>query len=224
MQTIAFCESDRYCREVLRKHWPATICYDDVSTLTAERLFQDTRELPDVICGGFPCQDVSLTGYRAGLAGERSGLWKEFARLIREIRPLYALVENTPGLLSLGMDQVLGDLAEIGYDAEWHCLPAALAGARQLRERVFIVATTREMVNATFLPARYVKHASQIGRWETLHRIRSIFDGTSWASEPNVDRVAYGVPDGAHRNSRLGNAVVPAITEMIGRAIMSASL
>jgi DNA (cytosine-5)-methyltransferase 1 len=94
----------------------------------------------DLICGGFPCQDISHAGRRAGIGGERSQLWSEFARLIRHIRPKYALVENTAALTARGLFAVLGDLAEIGYDAEWHCVPACAVGAPHTRERLFILA------------------------------------------------------------------------------------
>lgn len=130
-------EIDGYCRQVLAKHWPDVKRYEDVRTVGAHNL-----EPVDLICGGFPCQDVSVAGKRAGLDGERSGLWFEFARIIRELRPRYALVENVPGLLADGMGRVLGELAEIGYDAEWDCIPAAAVGAPHLRDRVFIVAHT----------------------------------------------------------------------------------
>src|SRR6185437_7712295 len=93
-----------------------------------------------LISGGFPCQDLSYAGRRAGIDGERSGLWREFARIILELRPRYALVENVPGLLSGGLSRVVGDLAEAGYDAEWTCLRAADAGAPHRRERVFRLA------------------------------------------------------------------------------------
>lgn len=131
-----FCETDRHCRSVLARHWPHVPIYEDVRQL-------ESRKIPpvDVICGGFPCQDVSNGGKRAGIReGTRSGLWKEFARCIGESRPRYAIIENVRGLLSCGMEIVLHDLAEIGYDAEWEVLPAAALGAPHHRERVFIVA------------------------------------------------------------------------------------
>lgn len=138
-ETVAFCEIEEYPRRVLAKHWPDVPIYDDVRGLTHEQLQHDGIAV-DVICGGFPCQDISLAGTGAGLAGERSGLWSEFARLIGEVRPRYALVENVAALLGRGLDVVLGDLAALGYDAEWHCIPASYVGARQLRDRVWIVA------------------------------------------------------------------------------------
>ena len=96
---------------------------------------------PDVLCGGFPCQDVSLAGKRKGITeGTRSGLWYEYVRLIEEIRPKYVIAENVPGLLAAGIETVLQELAEIGYDAEWEVLSASAVGAPHRRERVFLVA------------------------------------------------------------------------------------
>src|SRR5208282_3242190 len=95
---------------------------------------------PSILCGGFPCQDISNAGKRAGIDGERSGLWSEFARLIGELRPRYAIMENVAALLGRGLERVLGDLASIGYDAEWHCIPASAVGAPHRRDRVWIVA------------------------------------------------------------------------------------
>lgn len=137
--TVAFCEIEPYCRAVLKKHWPDVPCYDDVRTLTIGRLAADGICV-DVICGGFPCQDISVAGKGAGLAGERSGLWSEYSRLIGELRPRYAIVENVAALLGRGMDTVLGDLASLGYDAEWHCIPASAVGAPHRRDRIWIVA------------------------------------------------------------------------------------
>ena len=139
-RTVAFCEADRFCRRVLRRHWPEVRTYRDVRTLTGDILHRDGLEV-DVICGGFPCQDVSLAGRKAGIdEGARSGLWSEYARLIGELRPRVAIVENVSRLLVDGMGRVLGDLAEVGYDAEWCVLSAAGVGASHLRERVFVVA------------------------------------------------------------------------------------
>jgi DNA (cytosine-5)-methyltransferase 1 len=134
-ETAAFCEIDEFCRRVLAKHWPLVPRYDDVRTLTAQGLGGDWSHV-DVICGGFPCQDISTAGRGAGIAdGTRSGLWAEYARLVGEIRPRYVIVENVSALLGRGMGRVLGDLAEIGYDAEWHVVPASAVGAPHERER-----------------------------------------------------------------------------------------
>ena len=140
MQTVAFCEFEPYCQAVLKRHWPEVPIYDDVRTLSADTLRRDGVWPIDVIAGGFPCQDLSYAGKRAGIEGERSGLWSEFARLIGEVRPRFALMENVPGLLSAGHGRVLGDLAALGYDATWDCIPASAVGAPHRRDRVWIVA------------------------------------------------------------------------------------
>lgn len=142
MRTVAFCECEPYARAVLRKHWPDVPCYDDVRTLTADRLDRDGIGV-DLICGGFPCQDISYAGEGRGLAGERSGLWAHYARLIREVGPRYVIVENVAALLTRGLGDVLGELAEIGYDTEWHCIPAAAVGAPHRRDRIWIIAYPR---------------------------------------------------------------------------------
>lgn len=137
--TVAFCEIDPFCRRVLAKHWPGVPIYEDVRELTADRLRADGIAV-DVICGGFPCQDISVAGKGAGLAGERSGLWFEYARIIGEIRPSLVIVENVAALLGRGLGTVLGDLSTLGLDAEWHCIPAAAVGAPHRRDRVWIIA------------------------------------------------------------------------------------
>lgn len=139
MKTAAFCEIEPFCRAVLAKHWPGVPIYNDVRSLTAERLASDGISV-DVICGGFPCQDISVAGKGAGLAGERSGLWFEYERIISQVRPRWVVVENVPALRSRGLDTVLGGLAALGYDAEWHLIPASAIGAPHQRDRVWILA------------------------------------------------------------------------------------
>ena len=146
MQTTWQVEQDPYCLAVLAKHFPDAQRFEDVCDVGAHNL-----EPVDLICGGFPCQDLSGAGKGAGLDGERSGLWSEFARIIRELRPRYVVVENVPDLLAgrgkrwpvAPVSRVLGDLSESGYDAEWSVLSAAEFGAPHLRERVWIVAYPR---------------------------------------------------------------------------------
>jgi DNA (cytosine-5)-methyltransferase 1 len=138
-RTVAFCEIAPKCRHLLNHHWPEVPTYDDVCTLSADRLRADGIAV-DAICGGFPCQDISFAGKGAGLAGERSGLWREYARLIRELRPRVVLVENVAALLGRGLGDVLGDLAALGYHAWWDCIPASAVGAHHRRDRVWIVA------------------------------------------------------------------------------------
>lgn len=139
MTTVAFCEIEPFCRAVLAKHWPGVPCYDDIRTLTAERLGADGISV-DVIAGGFPCQDISISGNGEGLDGPRSGLWWEYARIIEEVRPTWCVIENVPPLRTRGLDRVLGRIAALGYDAEWHLIPASAIGAPHQRDRAWILA------------------------------------------------------------------------------------
>lgn len=215
MRTVAFCEIEPYARAVLAKHWPNVPCYDDVRTLTADRLRADGI-IPDVICGGFPCQDISEAGFRAGINADRSGLWNDFRRIIGDIRPRYALVENVSELLAGGdgewFGQILGDLAALGYDAVWHGIQAADLGAAHIRDRLWIAA--------------YVSNAHEerfIECWrEQFEKVRApAGDVHSFQSEPMPERVVDGISNRMDRIAALGNAVVPQIPEIIGRAIMS---
>jgi DNA (cytosine-5)-methyltransferase 1 len=142
-ETVWQVEIDDYARRVLAKHWPNVRRWDDVRTFPPEPA-EEWR--CDVICGGFPCQDISDAGSKLGLSGKRSGLWREFARIIRVLRPLYVVVENVAALLDRGIGDVLGDLATIGYDAEWEVLSACAFGAPHTRERVFIIANSHRRV------------------------------------------------------------------------------
>jgi DNA (cytosine-5)-methyltransferase 1 len=224
MRTVAFCEIDPYCRRVLAKHWPSVPCYDDVRSLTAERLAADGITA-EVICGGFPCQDISSAGAKIGIEGEKSGLWSEYARIIGELRPRFVIVENVSALLSRGLDRVLGDLAALGFDAEWHCIPAAAVGAPHLRDRLWLVAyPNRDGQPGLALDAEMGRLSQALANAD-----REPFFGPAiawperdpWAIEPDVARVADGIPSRMDRVSKLGNAVVPQIPEIIGRAIMS---
>ncbi len=203
-------EIDPWCRTILARHWPEVPRHEDVRTAAAWWA-SEPRAAVDVIAGGFPCQDVSDAGRRAGIEGKHSGLWAHFAAVVRALRPRYVLVENTPGLLVRGMGRVLGDLAAGGYDAEWDCVPAAAVGAPHLRARVWILA----------YPGRFGDEADDALQpgWPQSH-IRA-----RWDPEPAMGRVADGLPRGmAGRLIRgLGNAVVPQVAEHIGRLIMAAA-
>ena len=269
METVAFCEIEDYPRKVLEKHWPGIPIYKDVTKLN-KKVLDDDGITVDVICGGFPCQDLSVAGKQKGIEAERSGLWGEFSRLIGEIRPRYAIVENVTNLLSGDrggwFGRLLGDLAEIGYDAEWHCIRASDIGARHHRDRVWIVAyprcELRQQGNTTGLEAYEKKRSScelhNQSSGERQHEQKynqdvaytssfrpprqRLFINTSykkkstkgeashvehvrirreWPPEPNVGRVANGVPSRSHRLKCLGNAVVPQIPEILGEAIMN---
>lgn len=133
-------EQDAYCRKVLAKHWPDAVRYDDVRAVGSHNLSR-----VEVLCGGFPCQDISVAGLGAGLAGARSGLWREYARIISDLRPRVVVVENVAALRFRGLDVVLGDLAALGYDALWLPIRAADLDAPHLRERLFVVAHAHEV-------------------------------------------------------------------------------
>ena len=128
-------EIDDYANRVLAKHWPAVHRERDIRQCGAHNL-----QPVDVVCGGFPCQDISYAGLGAGLDGERSGLFFEAVRVVRELQPRFVVLENVAALLTRGLDRVLGTLAAIGFDAEWHCIPAAAVGAPHIRDRVFVMA------------------------------------------------------------------------------------
>ena len=129
-------EIDNYATKILEKHWPKVHRERDIRECNASNL-----ERVECIIGGFPCQDIYYAGRGAGLDGERSGLFFEAIRLVRELQPRAIVLENVAALLTRGLDRVLGTLAEIGYDAEWHCIPAAAVGAPHIRDRVFVIAS-----------------------------------------------------------------------------------
>ena len=128
-------EIDDYANKILERHWPDVHRERDIRQCGRHNL-----ERVDCIIGGFPCQDISYAGKGAGLDGARSGLFFEAIRLVCQLRPRAVVLENVAGLLTRGLDRVLGTLAEIGFDAEWHCIPAAAVGAPHIRDRVFILA------------------------------------------------------------------------------------
>jgi DNA (cytosine-5)-methyltransferase 1 len=295
MQCAWQVEIDPYAQKVLAKHWPNVRRHADVCTFPPE---EGDWEV-DVICGGFPCQDISYAGKGAGLAGARSGLWFEFARIIGHLRPRYVIVENVSALLNRGMGEVLGTLASLGYDAEWHVIPASAVGAPHRRDRIWIVGirsgdggeafpqcsdadivgphraemhlvggfelrdeqerdagSVRSAVSDTDgRQVRGVNADSRDGRSLPQQGAERIIRGSSgghdvadasvsgleerqgqpsnarqerssserdgwWATEPDVGRVAHGVPARVDRLRCLGNAVVPQVVELIGRAIL----
>lgn len=210
MRTVAFCECEPYARAVLAKHWPGVPCYPDICELTADRLAADEINV-DIICGGFPCQDVSEAGKGRGLAGERSGLWEEFRRLAAEIKPKFAIIENVSALRTRGLERVVGELTDIGYDAEWSIVSACSVGAPHPRDRMFIVA---------YPAGRWREQRGGIEFEARRYQARHIHH---WKDVPEPPRVADGIPARTYRNRCLGNAVVPQIPEIIGRALMNAT-
>jgi DNA (cytosine-5)-methyltransferase 1 len=264
-------EIDRYATKVLKKHWPAVHRERDIRECSARNL-----ERVDIIAGGFPCQDISYAGLGAGLDGERSGLFFEAIRLVRELQPRAVVLENVAALLTGGLDRALGTLAEIGYDAEWHCIPAAYVGAPHIRDRVFVLAYANSQhgrasraskaqaraaiaIDAAGKQSRLVAD-TQGERWQQGQQdgkrgdegaskgqeCRSRGGGENvadtagvhaqgfnnrsgqvqfwrsswWAVEPDVGRVAHGIPARVDRLRGLGNAVVPQVAKLVGEMVL----
>jgi len=258
-----FVENELYAQEILKKRFPNAKIYGDITEL-------DFTTVPtvDILTGGFPCQDISNAGKRAGIEGSRSSLWKYYCEAIRVLQPKYALIENVSALAGRGLNVVLADLASIGYDAEWYNISASAVGALHRRERIFIIAhpcgdgfntperlgkqrdknniqrnsekildnQTREEIKQQFEFKqdgfdRDVPDSSSIRskthkqpfRNETQHAgFTTSNNGTKqgwWATEPDVGRVAHGVPNRVDRIKCLGNAVVPQVAQVFAKTI-----
>jgi len=234
-KTVAFCEIEEFPRRVLAKHWPKVPCYNDVRELTAAQLSADGIGPIDVVTGGFPCQDISTAGKRAGITAEsRSGLWSEIVRLVGELRPQYVIVENVSNLLNGPSEKrggwfgrVLGDLAEIGMCVEWNCIPASHVGANHGRDRVWILAYPQCVGRIGMAhgfkrqPTPFNIESVEQGGANPLHLLPSVgelFSNPSWMPKRNDD----GLSEGLGRIESAGNAVVPQIPELIGYAILNA--
>lgn len=210
-------EIDEWCRRVLERHWPTVPKHGAIEMVEAEAL-----EIVDLICGGFPCQPASKAGGRSG-ADDSRWLWPELARILRALRPPYALLENVTGLLTVNgggaFGEVLGDLASLGYSVEWDCLPARALGAPHQRDRLFVLAYPHG--DGPILPSL---QDLPVERREPPQLAAD--SGAWWASEPDVGRVVNGIPTklDERRIGGLGNAVVPQVAEWIGRRLMSAQM
>jgi len=211
-------EIDHYCRQVLAKHWPDVRRHDDVRTFPPG---DPDQWQVDVICGGFPCQDISDAGTKRGLEGERSGLWFEFARIIRVLMPTYVVVENSAALLYRGLGTVLSDLSALGFDAAWEVISACAFGAPHVRRRLFIVAYANGVDGRP-----RVRNPLTQPDWSLQAIDGSPSARASWqarlANPSELYRGADGVPFGPQRNRAIGNAVVPQVAEWIGRRIVEA--
>lgn len=155
VQPVCAVEIEPFPASILALRFPGLPIWDDVQTFRADNpdcadAFAWLRAHRAELCvaGGFPCQDISSAGLQRGIDGARSGLWREFARILGEVRPRFAFVENSPNLVRLGLGRILGDLASLGYDARWNVLPASAVGARHERERMWIAAALRDAPSA----------------------------------------------------------------------------
>lgn len=237
-QVVWQCEINPFCRQVLEKHWPTVTRFTDV---TQPRVWPAV----DVICGGFPCQDVSSAGKRAGLAGQRSGLWHHFAAVVEQVAPSFVVVENVASGARKWLPTVRRALHMLGYRTTAYGVSAFDVGAPHFRRRVFVLARhadseRRGARGSVQLRARHEEgaHASAQrdggrgpapdldsgGQPEPEGPIgevwRWVADGGRWTVEPDVCGVAHGLPHRVDRLRALGNAVVPQCAEVIGRLIL----
>ena len=258
MNVIWQSEIDPYACKVLAKHWPEVPNHGNIKEIDWRRVVQ-----PDVICGGYPCQPFSKAGKRRGEDDPRH-LWPWVREAISELRPRYAVLENVRGHLTMGGTTVIGELAAIGYNAEWRVVSAASVGALHQRERVIIVAYPNSSDKADGRQCAHVQSndrgrqndrrgsTSDIGQISVgstrqntctmaktdssrrVHTRAEVFStdtrlealtklaiGSWWATEPNMGRVANGIPKRVDRLRGLGNAVVPQVAEVIGRLVMA---
>lgn len=236
-KTKWFIENDLYCQKILRKNFKDAIIYDDITKV-------DFRSIPkvDILTGGFPCQDISSSGKRAGIKGSKSSLWNYYKEATRILRPRFAFIENVSILINRGLNVVLADLASIGYDAEWYCVPASAIGALHQRDRIFVIAylpSERERLLSIFKRNKRSKdiytdrenkvtsntnNTRQSGNRENEIRQELFCSRTSqWAVEPELDRLVHGFPYRVDRIRCLGNAVVPQVAEVFAEAIKEKS-
>ena len=223
-RTCCAVEVDAYARSVLLARQrdgllPAFPIWDDVRTFDGS----PWHGRIDVVSGGFPCQDISKNGSGSGLEGKRSGLWREMARIIGEVRPRFAFVENSPMLTSRGLGRVLGDLAEMGFDARWGCISAAQIGAPHQRERIWICAwagseadpfgsnADRERPHTAQMHKRAIQSGDQQGD--------ELKQAAWWGSEPGLERVADGMAHQVDRLKAIGNGQVPRVAAAAWRIL-----
>lgn len=233
-KTIWQVEENPFCKSILKKHWPNSQLFDDVRQVGVN--------LPpvDLICGGFPCTDISIAGKRGGIyEGRKSSLWWEMRRIIGILVPKVAIIENVPGLTFRdgGGWNVLSSLAKIGFDAEWINISARDFGAPHKRERIFIVAYPHHhrqhdlSLNAKTFKSQKIDQSHTVGETYPFSG-RSRKNGwmepqNYWAGFPNSPRFCRrddGIPNRVARLKALGNAIVPQCSEWIGRQVFNSGL
>jgi DNA (cytosine-5)-methyltransferase 1 len=215
-KTVAFCDTDNFCQEVLKKHWPKVPIFSDVKELTYEKLKTNGINKIDIITGGYPCQPFSVAGRKKGEEDPRH-VWPEYFRLIKELRPTWVIGENVGGHIKLGLDSVLSDLESEGYSTRTFSISASSIGANHKRERVWILANSKSCNRNEYETDR------EHGKIET-QKIFGNGNGLSgvssrWEIEPDVGRVAHGIPNTMDRLKSLGNSVVPQIPYLIADCI-----
>jgi DNA (cytosine-5)-methyltransferase 1 len=207
-ETVAAVELDRYARRVLLARQrdgilPPFPIWDDVQTFDG----RPWRGRVDILTAGFPCQDISIAGKGAGIDGRKSGLWAHVARLAGEVAPPFLYLENSPALLVRGMGRVLGDLASLGYNAEWGVFSAGALGAPHERKRIWIMASHPDRIRLEEL--HLFPRPSETGQPPRMAEEQRL--GAGWESEPRVGRMGDGVAHRVDRLRALGNGQVPAV-------------
>jgi DNA (cytosine-5)-methyltransferase 1 len=215
---ICAVENDPHAQSVLLARQnngmlPTFPIWDDVTTFDGK----PWRGIVDIVSGGFPCQDISSSGQGAGITGEQSGLWKHMFRIIGDIQPKFAFIENSPLLRTRGLGTILKDLASIGYDAEWCVVGAWEIGAPHKRNRMWILAYPKQV---GLHPAENISLLESKGE-SKLCAIQSRNYRDSWGKDKSgVVRMAYGDPDRVDRLARAGNAQVPGVVRLAFEILM----
>ena len=239
METVAFCEQNTFCQKILRQHWPTLPIHSDITELNG----YEYRGTVELVCGGFPCQPFSVAGKQRGSQDDRA-LWPEMLRVIQEVAPRWIIGENVSGIIPMELDTVLSDLEVAGYTCWTFVIPACAVDAYHRRDRVWVIGysdsnskpdgslnaeTPRSLVADTASQRQQESRAlgDTIGEKAEGNReaIKPFERGQPclWLSEPNVGRVANGIPNRSHRLKALGNAVVPPLVAEIGRIVIQVS-
>ncbi len=212
IDTLWSCEIEKFQREILKKHFPNTEVYEDIRKTTGLRYV-------DIISGGFPCQDISIAGKGKGIRGERSGLWSEMFRIIREVRPKYVVIENSPMLLVRGFERVLCDLSQIGYDAEWQCISNYSFGYPHERKRLYIIAYSYKIGRENVV-LKYGKFESIFKKWTSEINLPNIISKRIYdLPTTKYLRNDYGLRYRAYRVGAIGNSVNPIVTHYLFECI-----
>ena len=252
-ETVAFCDYDSYCQKILRKHWPWVTIYDDIKELNHEKLNSNGHTKIDIITGGYPCQPFSVAGRQQGEKDPRH-VWPEYFRLIKDLRPTWVIGENVSGHVKLGLDTVLENLESEGYSARPFSISASSIGANHQRERIWIVANSGcswgsgsefqrkneneikkenanqfERSSSSSQSNMVYSDSERLEKWESIgenfsQEYQTLIGADWWSIEPDVGRVANGVPKRVDRLKSLGNSLVPHIPYYIGMSILQNTL
>jgi DNA (cytosine-5)-methyltransferase 1 len=211
-ETVAFCEKEDFPKSVLSKHWPEVPIYEDVTTADFRHI-----EAVGLVTAGFPCQDASFAGPGAGIAGERTRLFWHVLRAVRMVGQPKLLLENVAALLNRGMEVVLGALAQIGYDAEWHCIPSSYVGGWSKRDRVWIYANPNDEHGQGSVQGP-ILNQSDLSRKPS--RMAERWPGRSNLPTPRFAGKSNAVSKRVDRTEAIGNSVDPTIPNIWGEVII----